>query len=117
MEYLFSLNEHITILYNLLFYVHSFPIPDLRPLSDINRLPWWKRILRDDILWLYLSDVECSFTKTSQQTITTGYEIQCRTIEALFQEGNNNSIIPIAKCQGIDDDFKIMRMDGNHRLK
>lgn len=68
-------------------------------------------------MWLYLSDVEGSFTKTSQQTITTGYEIQCRTIEALFQEGNNNNIIPIAKCKGIDDDFKIMRVDANRRPK
>lgn len=94
-----------------------FPVPDLRPLSDINRLPWWKRILRDDILWLYLSDVEGSFTKTSQQTVSTGYELQCRSIEALFQEGNTNNIIPIAKCKGIDDELKSIRMDAKRRPK
>lgn len=93
------------------FFFIRFPIPDLRPLSDMNRLPWWKRILRDDILWLYLTDAEGSFTKTLQQTNTTGYEVQCRTVEALFQEGNSNHIIPIAKCKGIEDDFKTIRMD------
>lgn len=81
----------------------------------MNRLPWWKRILRDDILWLYLSDAEGSFTKTSRQNNITGYEVQCRTIEALFQEGNSNNIIPIAKCKGIDDDFKTIRMDKKRR--
>lgn len=89
----------------------------MRPLSDINRLPWWKRILRDDILWLYLSDAEGSFTKVSQQAITTGYEIQCRAIEALFQEGNSNNRIPIAKCKGLDEDLKAIRMDAKRRPK
>jgi len=94
-----------------------FPVPDLRPLSDINRLPWWKRILRDDVLWLYLCDAEGSFTKTSQQTVTAGYELQCRSIEALFQEGNTNNIIPIAKCKGIDEELKSIRMDAKRRPK
>jgi len=94
-----------------------FPVPDLRPLSDINRLPWWKRILRDDILWLYLSDAEGSFTKTSQKTVTTGYELQCRSVEALFQEGNTNNIIPIAKCKGIDEELKSIKMDAKRRPK
>lgn len=93
-----------------------FPIPDLRPLSDINRLPWWKRILRDDILWLYLSDTEGSFTKISQ-AITTGYEVQCRSIEASFQEGNSNNIISIAKCKGFDDDLNAIRTEAKRRPK
>jgi len=67
--------------------------------------------LRDDILWLYLSAAEGSFTKTSQQTAIIGYEVQCRTIEVLFQEANSNNIIPIAKCKGFDDDLKTIRMD------
>lgn len=95
----------------------SFPVPDLRPLSDINRLPWWKRILRDDILWLYLTDAEGSFLKTSQQTSTTGYEVQCQSIEALFQEGNSNTKIPIAKCKGIDSDIKCLKMDSKSKPK
>lgn len=72
--------------------------------------------MRNDILWLYLSDTEGSFTKTSQQTVTTGYELQCRTIEALFQEGNTNNKIPIAKCKGIDD-LKTIKADKNRRPK
>lgn len=87
----------------------------MRPLSDINRLPWWKRVLRDDILWLYLSDGEGSFTKTSQQTITTEYEVQCRTIEAMFQEANSTNKIPIACCKGFDDNLKTIRMDAKRR--
>lgn len=73
--------------------------------------------MRDDILWLYLSDAEGSFTKTSQQTTTMGYEVQCQSIEALFQEGNTNNIIPIAKCKGIDNDLKTIRMDAKRRPK
>ncbi|CAH1722364.1 unnamed protein product [Aphis gossypii] len=110
-------NINCTLNFSYLTIKFRFPVPDLRPLSDINRLPWWKRILRDDILWLYLSDVEGSFTKTSQQTVSTGYELQCRSIEALFQEGNTNNIIPIAKCKGIDDELKSIRMDAKRRPK
>lgn len=73
--------------------------------------------MRNDILWLYLSGAEGSFSKTSQQTITTGYELQCRTVEALFQEGNTNNRIPIAKCKGIDDDLKTIKTDKNRRPK
>lgn len=73
--------------------------------------------MRNDILWLYLSDAEGLFTKTSQQTITNGYEVQCRTVEALFQEGNTNNIIPIAKCKGFDDDLKTIKTDKNRRPK
>lgn len=72
--------------------------------------------MRDDILWLYVTNAEASFSKTSQQTITTGYEVQCQSIEALFQEENTNNIIPIAKCKGIDNDFSI-RMDTKRRPK
>jgi hypothetical protein len=73
--------------------------------------------LRDDILWLYLSDAEGSFTKVSQQDITTGFEVQCRTIEASFQEENSNNIIPIAKCKGFDDDLKVIRTEAKRRPK
>ncbi|VVC35435.1 Vacuolar protein sorting-associated protein 13, N-terminal domain,Vacuolar protein sorting-associated [Cinara cedri] len=110
-------NLSCTLNFDYLVIKFRFPVPDLRPLSDINRLPWWKRILRNDILWLYLSDAEGSFTKTSKQTITTGYEVQCRTVEALFQEGNSNTKIPIAKCKGIDDDLKTIKTDKNLRPK
>lgn len=96
---------------------YRFPVPDLRPLSDVNRLPWWKRILRDDILWLYLCNAEGSFKNTSQQTITTGYEVQCQSIEALFQEGDSQNIIPIAKCKSIDDDLKTIKTDLKHKPK
>lgn len=72
--------------------------------------------MRDDILWLHLSDVDGSFIKTTQQTIVTSYEVQCRTIEALFQEGNTNNIIPIAKCKGFDD-FKTIGMNNKHRTR
>lgn len=73
--------------------------------------------MRDDILWLYLSDAQGSFTNTSQQTITTGYEVQCQSIEALFQEGNSQNIIPIAKCKSIDDDLKTIKIDSKCRPK
>lgn len=74
--------------------------------------------MRDDILWLYVSDVEGSFTKTSQQMVTTGYEVQCRTVEALFQEANSKNVVPIAKCKGFDDDdSRTIRMDSKLRPK
>lgn len=72
--------------------------------------------MRDDILWLYLTDVEASFTNSSQQ-LTTGYEVQCRTVEALFQEANSKTIVPIAKCKGFDDDIKAIKMDSKCRPK
>ncbi|XP_050420614.1 autophagy-related protein 2 homolog B isoform X2 [Adelges cooleyi] len=106
-----TINIVCSISFTYLVIKFRFPIPDLRPLSDVNRLPWWKRILRDDILWLYLTDAEGSFTKLSQQTDSTGYEFQCRTVEALFQEANSNIIIPVAKCIGVDDNLKNIRID------
>ncbi|XP_050544499.1 autophagy-related protein 2 homolog B [Daktulosphaira vitifoliae] len=113
-EVIGSVNETsivCSINFNYLVLKFRFPVPDLRPLSDVNRLPWWKRVLRDDILWLYLTNAEGSFTKLSQQLNSAGYELQCKSVEALFQEANSNIVIPIAKCSGSDNELRTLRID------
>ncbi|XP_021359493.1 autophagy-related protein 2 homolog A-like isoform X1 [Mizuhopecten yessoensis] len=61
-----------------------FPIPDLRPLSQVDKLPWWQKNLRDEILILQMSDVLFQTSYLSSQTISE-LEITCRDIHAFFK--------------------------------
>ena len=45
-----------------LFFFKRFPIPDLRPLHDTSRSPWWQRNVRPDAIVFDLSDGAFSTT-------------------------------------------------------
>ncbi|XP_023222946.1 autophagy-related protein 2 homolog B-like isoform X2 [Centruroides sculpturatus] len=63
-----------------------FPIPDLRPLHNMDRAPWWQRNLRKDLLLLELTGATLTSTLDIDET-SYKCEIQCRDAHGLFQSG------------------------------
>ncbi|KOC64737.1 Autophagy-related protein 2 like protein B [Habropoda laboriosa] len=56
-----------------------FPIPDLRPLHDMNRAPWWKRSVRTDYVILKLTDAQIHSTIKSKVT-TDEKNVSCQQV-------------------------------------
>lgn len=52
-----------------------FPIVDLRPLHDPNRVPWWKQNIRSDYLLLRFSDFKLIFVESKLKIYATQIEI------------------------------------------
>ncbi|XP_076666317.1 autophagy-related 2 isoform X1 [Andrena cerasifolii] len=92
-----------------------FPIPDLRPLHDMNRAPWWKRSVRTDYMILELMDAQIHSTMKNQPHSVTKHEIQCRKL--LFSYAETETDVPInigkvtadeknnASCQQVSEGF------------
>lgn len=67
-----------------------FPIPDLRPLHDMDRIPWWQRNLRKDLLLLELTEATLTSTLNVDET-SYKCEVQCRDAHGLFQSGQDET--------------------------
>lgn len=74
-----------------------FPTPDLRPIHDMDRPPWWKRCVREDFLLLNMSDATFQTAFNSRDVFST-YEIQFRDVHGLFQEGDSESPVSILRA-------------------
>jgi hypothetical protein len=59
-------------------------VPDLRPIHDMARPPWWRRSVRKDFLVFELSDASFHSLIDSQEPCRR-FEVQCRDINGLFQ--------------------------------
>ncbi|CAL7949589.1 unnamed protein product [Xylocopa violacea] len=70
-----------------------FPIPDLRPLHDMNRAPWWKRSVRTDYMILKLKDAQIHSTIKSRPHSVTKHEIQFRRL--LFSYAETETDVPL----------------------
>ena len=46
-------------------FIMRFPIVDLRPLHDNEKIPWWQRNVRADFLVFQLTDCRINFTSPS----------------------------------------------------
>jgi len=73
--------------------VIRFPIPDLRPIHDMQRTPWWRRHLRPDILTVELIETLVSTTLTPNESVAT-YQLVCKEAKCLYQENENLEVIP-----------------------
>ena len=60
-------------------------MPDLRPLSDMDRPPWWRRHVRPDSLHLRLRDASVRSTLHSRDD-STRLELQARHVAVGYQE-------------------------------
>ena len=58
-----------------------FPIPDLRP--EIQKRPWFERMLRDEVLYLDIKDIDC---ETSIVISPIRCSENCKTIKCKFRE-------------------------------
>ncbi|KAK8735432.1 hypothetical protein OTU49_005389 [Cherax quadricarinatus] len=73
-----------------------FPIPDLRPTSNMDRVPWWKRNIRKDIFSLVLQDFEFVTTVDPHMPYSS-YEIRSGDVHVYFQEREED--VPISLLQ------------------
>ncbi|GAB1600117.1 autophagy-related protein 2 homolog B-like [Argonauta hians] len=62
-----------------------FPIPDLRCEPQLNRLPWWKRNLRQEVLVLKLNDASFHTILNSSDTSNI-YELKCHSLNGSLEE-------------------------------
>uniref|UniRef100_A0A6B2EBD1 Autophagy-related protein 2 n=1 Tax=Phlebotomus kandelakii TaxID=1109342 RepID=A0A6B2EBD1_9DIPT len=75
-----------------------FPIPDLRPLHDPQRVPWWRRNVRPDSLTLRLHGLRLT------NVATDGYKVEAREIHVFYCENDRAPSIAVGRCsQRLDD--------------
>ncbi|XP_014205961.1 autophagy-related protein 2 homolog B [Copidosoma floridanum] len=74
-----------------------FPIPDLRPLHDINRTPWWKREVRPDYVTLNLTDAKLHTSFESNAFYLSRHEVQCRHMLLTYTEADSDIPLEIGK--------------------
>ncbi|KAK4884514.1 hypothetical protein RN001_000785 [Aquatica leii] len=73
-----------------------FPIPDFRPVHDMQRNPWWKRHVRSDYAVIILHDLStCTNWYTSQPC--QKYVLQCSGCDIQYVEADTEVLLPIAR--------------------
>ncbi|KYN22683.1 Autophagy-related protein 2 like protein A [Trachymyrmex cornetzi] len=72
-----------------------FPVPDLRPLHDMNRAPWWKRSVRSDYMMVQMTDAQVHSTVDSRSHYLAKHELQCRRLSLLYIETEGDTPIEI----------------------
>ncbi|KAK3878072.1 hypothetical protein Pcinc_017284 [Petrolisthes cinctipes] len=89
-----------------------FPVPDLRPTSNLNKVPWWKRNIRKDILSLVLEDFDF-VTCVDPHMPYSNYEIRSSDIHVYFQEREEDvpvSILQANSSKGAEKGFDLPRI-------
>ncbi|XP_012275672.1 autophagy-related protein 2 homolog B isoform X2 [Orussus abietinus] len=74
-----------------------FPVPDLRPLHDMSRAPWWKRSVRPDYVTLKLTDVKIHSSMESRSHFLAKHVVQCRGILFTYTEADVDVPVEIGK--------------------
>ncbi|XP_071454260.1 autophagy-related protein 2 homolog A [Hetaerina americana] len=74
-----------------------FPIPDLRPIHEMDRPPWWKRSVRKDVMILELTDASLRTVLDSQEPFSR-YELQCSDIQGSFSETETDTPVPFIRA-------------------
>ncbi|XP_052865344.1 autophagy-related protein 2 homolog A [Anopheles cruzii] len=79
-----------------------FPIPDLRPIHDPQRVPWWRRNVRPDYLLLKLDQVRTVVTLNPHPL----YDISANAIKLLYYETDSK---PGAGATGVNIGKTVMQ--------
>ncbi|XP_078034719.1 autophagy-related 2 isoform X1 [Augochlora pura] len=97
-----------------------FPIPDLRPLHDMNRAPWWKRSVRMDYMVLKLKDAQINCTMKNHPQSVVKYEVQFQKMLLSYAETETDILINIGKvttdekdnvsCEQVNEGFDWARV-------
>ena len=61
-----------------------FPIPDLRPFHDMDRAPWWKRTIRNDILILEMTEAQFHTVFDNEETMWS-LDAQCKELHGMSE--------------------------------
>ncbi|XP_050712970.1 autophagy-related protein 2 homolog A-like [Eriocheir sinensis] len=89
-----------------------FPIPDLRPTSNMERVPWWKRNIRKDILSIALEDFEF-VTSLDPYLSYSSYEVRSSDIHVYFQEREEDALMSLLQAnasEGAEKGFDLPRI-------
>ncbi|XP_034941345.1 autophagy-related protein 2 homolog B [Chelonus insularis] len=76
-----------------------FPVPDLRPLHDMSRAPWWMRSVRPDYMTLTLNDAQIHTSIDSRTHHIVRHEIQCRKLLLTYTEVDSDIPIEIGRSR------------------
>ncbi|XP_063976895.1 autophagy-related protein 2 homolog B [Diachasmimorpha longicaudata] len=76
-----------------------FPVPDLRPLHDMSRVPWWTRSVRPDFITMTLSNAQLHTSMDSKSHHLTRHEIQCKDLLITYAEVDSDIPIEIGRSQ------------------
>ena len=79
-----------------------FPIPDLRPLHDMGRVPWWRKSVRPDYVTLHLTDAKIHTSYESKSAHSIKHEIQCQNLLVTYTEADSDIPIEIGKATADD---------------
>lgn len=90
-----------------------FPIPDLRPVHDMQRTAWWRRNLRPDILIVELYEASISTTLTPKDTVNT-YQLVCKEARCLYQEEAGREAIDFLQATAQEGDSVNMADGAGH---
>ena len=67
-----------------------FPIPDLRPLHDMGRVPWWRKSVRPDYVTLHWTDAKIHTSYKSKSAYSIKHEIQCQNLLVTYTEADSD---------------------------
>lgn len=70
-------------------------MPDLRPLHDMSRAPWWKRSVRPDYMIVQMTNAQVHSTMDSRSHYVARHELQCRRLLLLYVETEGDTPIEI----------------------
>ena len=88
-----------------------FPIPDLRP--EIQRRPWFERMLRDEILHLDIKDLDCQ-TLTATNIEQNRKSIKCRFREMVASYAEKSRAKPTLFLRTCQDKFYQSEVDNDY---
>ncbi|KAG8189257.1 hypothetical protein JTE90_013785 [Oedothorax gibbosus] len=88
-----------------------FPIPDLRSVHDMDRVPWWQQNIHPEVLILEAKDITFN-TSLGGDVSQSKYEIQCRDLHGLFKQPDVIQPISFLRVSVDPDIDEISQNDG-----
>lgn len=64
----------------------------------MNRVPWWKRSVRQDYVTLHLTDAKVHTCLESRTSYSARHEIQCRNLLLTYTKADSNLPVEIGKA-------------------
>lgn len=74
-------------------------MPDLRPLHDMSRSPWWMRSVRPDFVTLTLTDIQIHSSTESRSHHLARHEVQCQRLLITYTEADSDVPVEIGLAQ------------------
>ncbi|KYQ51543.1 Autophagy-related protein 2 like protein A [Trachymyrmex zeteki] len=93
-----------------------FPVPDLRPLHDMSRAPWWKRSVRSDYMVVQMTDAQVHSTVDSRSHYLARHELQCRRLSLLYIETEGDTPIEIERLGAPLEDSSEEEIENDKRI-